>query len=143
MTFEHLICFLQVSVVFIHFFSFLSWPLCCCWIKLLINLYFCEIFSAFATVNWRNYASNQTGGILSTAAFRRVPRYCFSAAFTAWLLEMMQCGLYVSVTGLWNVLLVLLSWTDPWRDAKCRKSQGIIVGGLLWVGPACRGRALA
>ena len=56
---------------------------------MLINLYFCEIFSAFATVNWRNYASNQTGGILSTAAFRKVPRYCFSAAFTAWLLEMM------------------------------------------------------
>ena len=130
MTFEHLICFLQVSVVFIHFFSFLSWPLCCCWIKLLINLYFCEIFSAFATVNWRNYASNQTGDILSTAAFRRVPRYCYT------------CSHHIR-TGLWNVLLVLLSWTDPWRDAKCRKSQGIIVGGLLWVGPACRGRALA
>ena len=48
--------------------------------KLLINLYFCEIFSAFATVNWRNYAANQTGGILSTAAFCRVPRYCFTCS---------------------------------------------------------------
>ena len=118
---------------------------------MLINLYFCEIFSAFATVNWRNYAANQTGGILSTAAFCRVPRYCFTCSLHSLAPGDDEMWLYASVTatertGLWNVLQFSLccgAGPDPWRDAKCRKSQGIIVGGLLWVGPACRGRALA